>query len=106
MGKERQLTRPITPSSVLSDIDNSDLRAIFTPAISSPGTEIHWINILYSKIACLDCTSIREFVFNNLVSSSFSSFQIKFHLRTPILTLFSLQKVPEQSKDDDLLSID
>jgi hypothetical protein len=103
--KERQITGTATHSPVISDAAGSGLQAIINPAISTPGTDIYRINTLHAKCACLDCTSGREFVFNNLVSSSFSSCQLKFHFRSPIIGLFFLQKVPEQGKEDDILPI-
>ena len=103
--KERQITGTTTQSPVISDATGSGLQAIINPTVSTPGIDIYRINTLHAKCACLDCTSGREFVFNNLVSSSFSSCQLKFHFRNPIISLFFLQKVPEQGKEDDILSI-
>jgi hypothetical protein len=102
--KERQITKTTTQSSVISNTNSSD-QAIIGPTISAPGLNLFWTSTLNAKFAFVDCTSSREFIFNNLVSSSFSSCQLKFHFRNPIISLFFLQKVPEQGKEEDILSI-
>ena len=102
--KERQITRTTTQSSVIS-YTNSSGQAIIGPTISVPGINFFWTITLNAKFACVDCASSREFIFNNLVSSCFSSCQLKFLFKNPIIGLFFLQKVPEQGKEDDIPSI-
>ena len=102
--KERQITRTRSQSSVVSNTINP-IQAIICPTISSPGINIFRTGPLNVKITGLDCKSSGEFIFKNLVSSSFSSCQLNFHFRNPIISLFLLQKVPEQGKEDDILSI-
>ena len=102
--KERQIKRTTAQSSVITDA-NSSGQAIIGPEISAPGINLIRTRTLSAKFACPDCTSGREFVFNKLVSSSLNSRQFRFHFRNPIISLFLLQKVPEQRKEDDILSI-
>ena len=102
--KERQITRTAIHSSVISN-PNSSIQAIIGPAISVPGINLFRTSTLNAKFACVDCTSGREFIFKNFLSCSFSSCQLKFRFRNPIISLFLLQKVPEQGKEDDILSI-
>ena len=103
--KERQITGTTMHSCVISDINSSGLQVISDPAISAPGINLFRNSILNAKFVCVDCTSSREFIFNKLVSSYFSCCQLKFHFRNPILSLFFLRKVPEQGKEDDIVSI-
>jgi hypothetical protein len=102
--KERQITKTTAHSSDISGPNNSCL-AIFGQATSVPGINFFQTSILNAKFTCLNCISGREFVVNNLVSTSLNSGQFKFHFRKPMISLFFLQKVPEQGKEDDLLSI-
>jgi len=100
-GQERQNTRP-NPSSVISDL-NSSGHAIVSHSISVQGINLFRITP-NSKVAYLDFISGRELIFNNLVSSSYNSCRIKFQSGNPIQVFF-LQKIPEQGKEDDIVSI-
>ena len=102
--KERQITKTTIQ---LSDISNPNIssQAIRCPTISAPGINIFWTYPLNVKFSVLAGSSSREFIFNNLLSSSFSSCQLAFHSNNPIVSLFHLQKVPEQGNEDDVLSI-
>lgn len=94
-----------TPPSVIPNTNIYGLQAIIGPAVSTPGIDLNWINTLNAKFTCLDCTSSREIIFNKLISIYFSSCQLKFLFKNPSIGLIFPQKVPEQEKEDDLLSV-
>jgi hypothetical protein len=98
--KERQITGTTPHSSVISDTNSSDLQGITGPTISTPRIDYYRTNTHHSKFSFPDCTTSREFIFNNLVSSFYSSCQ--FHFTKPILSLFFLRKVPEQGQKDGI----
>jgi len=102
--KERQITRTTTQTSDISNANSLSL-AVICPIVSTPGINLHWTSTLNIRFSGLVCASCREFIFNNFLSSSFSSCQRKFHFRNPVISLFFLQKVPEQGKEDDAPSI-
>ncbi|MCX6286661.1 MAG: hypothetical protein NTY96_06060 [Bacteroidetes bacterium] len=102
--REKDKDTEIAPS-VISNTNSSGLQAIIGPTISTTGIDIYWINTRNAKFACLDCTSSREFIFNNLISSYFNSCQLKVLFNNPIIGSILPQKVPEQGKEDDILSI-
>jgi len=103
-GKERQIKRSTPSSSVISNSNNSG-QAVIGTTISAPGINLFRTSTIIAKIACIGITSSREFIFNNLVSFSFSNCRLKFLFRNPIISFFFLQKVPEQGKKDDLPSL-
>ena len=103
--KERQITGRTTQPSVISDAYNAGLQAIISPETSTPESGFYRINPINAKFGFSDCTSIREFVFNNLIAQSFNSSQLKFPFRKPIIDFVFPQKVPEQGKEDDIPSI-
>ena len=94
-----------TTQSVISYTNSSSLQAIIVPEISSPGTDIFWINKLNTKFTYLDYDSGREFSLNEFISSCYNSYQLEFHSNNPVIGLIFPQKVPEQGTEDDILSI-
>lgn len=102
--KERQISRTATQSPGISNPDRSG-QAIICPAFSDAAINLFRTGPLNVKYSWSDCTSGRELIINNLYSSSFSSCQHKSHFRNPNLSLFLLQKVPDQGKEEDSLSI-
>jgi hypothetical protein len=94
-----------TIQSVISYTNSLSLQAIIVHEISSPRADIFWIKKLNTKFTYLDYDSSRELVLNDLISNCYNSYQLEFHSNNPIVSLFLLQKVPEQGKEDDILSI-
>jgi hypothetical protein len=102
--KERQITGTAAKSSVISNINCSG-QAIISATISAPEINVFQTSPFNFKFTGFGCPSGREFIFNNLLSFTISSCQLKIFFRNPIIGLFFLQKVPEQGKEDDILSI-
>jgi hypothetical protein len=103
--KEKNLPDGLKSSFVLDAVTNSSTQAIITSATASPEFNPCRINPINGKYTFPDCTSSREFVINKLISSYFSSCQLKFPLKNPIIGLIFLQKIPGHEKEDDLLSV-
>jgi hypothetical protein len=98
--KERQITRTTPHSSVISVSNSSDLQGITGLTISTPRIVSYRTDNLHVKFSFPGCTSGREFIFNNVVSSLYSSCQ--FHFTEPVIPLMFLRKVPEQGQRDDI----
>jgi hypothetical protein len=103
--KEKQLVLVPVPMSVISDGSVCGFQAIIGPATSTPGIDYSRICMPGAKWSCINCSSGREFIFSQLIASSFGLSQDKFLLKKPIIRLIFLQKVPEQGKDDDLFPV-
>ena len=82
-----------------------DVQAIIGPTASTPETVFYRINTVSAKYTCTPCACGREFIFNKLISSYCCACQHKFLFNKPVVSSFSLQKVPEQGKEDDLLPL-
>jgi hypothetical protein len=99
--RESSVTGDTIKSSVITDI-NSPGQAVAGPAISAPEINYFLTTSPVAKFACLECSSIRELIYNNIVSSSYSTFQFNSHSGNSLIRIFFLPKVPEQGKDDDI----
>jgi len=103
--KEQQIVKSAIHSVVVSDASASGLVAISTPEISTPRNSHYPVTPVFAKGACLDCISGCESVFNKQVSCFFSSARFKVPVENPVIGFLILQKIPEQGKEDDLISV-
>lgn len=94
-----------TSQSVISYTNSIDLQAIIVPESSSPGTDLFWVKKTSTKFSCPDWHSCGEFILNELISSRYNLNHLEYYSYYPIVSLFLLQKVPEQGNEDDVLSI-
>lgn len=91
--------------SVIANTNSLNLQAIIVPENSSSGIGLFWVKKFSTKFPCLDYNSGKILILNKLKSSCYNSYQLAFHSNNPIVSIFHLQKVPEQGNEDDVLSI-
>ncbi len=96
--------RASTPLSVIPNTNIYSLQAIIGPTVSTPIVDYFYTHNLNTKFAFLDCIPGGQINFDKLISSYYCSYQHNFLFENPIIGLFFLQKVPEQGKEDEILS--
>jgi len=94
-----------TNQSVNSYTHISSLQAITLPEISSQEPDFFCIKKLSAKNTFPDCHTAGELTLSKLLSGSNVSHKVTFHSTSPIIGLFSPQKVPEKGNDGDALSV-
>lgn len=89
--------------AVISHTNSSTLQAVAGPAITVPPADFYRISPFHSNFTCPGYgLPGMEQGSENLLTGHHSLSQLNHPLNHPVITLFFLQKIPEQGGEDDL----
>lgn len=100
--KEKDSDNLAAPAAI-SPTNSSTLQAVAGPAIALPAADFYRISPFSSNFTSPGC-SLPGMVggSDNPLAGYQRILQLNDHLNHPVITLFFLQKIPEQGGDDDL----
>jgi len=101
--KEKKFTESSFSPVVLSVANISGTQAIIAPATTIPEINSCPLNMMNGNFTFPECTSGREFIFENQLFRQFCSCRLKFLSDNPVIGVTFLQKIPDQEKNDDPL---